>query len=294
MRVTESYLRGAALSGIRRGYTAMAAASKAISSGRRVAAPSDDPTTADAVRRVDAATLSTADRLARAGIATGRLTASESALGQSSETLLRAQELAVQMSNDVYSPEQRASAAAEVRAIRDSLLSTANTRFEGAYVFGGRKEDTPPFDDAGAFIGDTGSREVGVAEGLDVAVTTTGEAFNGGTSGVDVFAQLDALATAMDNDDGDAVAASIETLETARSQITAARAEVGTRLSALSSAEALGEQMKEHLAMRRRDLVDTDLAEAATELTRTQQVLNAAVSVSQRLLDPSTLNRLMT
>lgn len=246
------------------------------------------------MRRVDAATLSTADRLARAGIATGRLTASESALGQSSETLLRAQELAVQMSNDVYSPEQRASAAAEVRAIRDSLLSTANTRFEGAYVFGGRKEDTPPFDDAGAFIGDTGSREVGVAEGLDVAVTTTGEAFNGGTSGVDVFAQLDALATAMDNDDGDAVAASIETLETARSQITAARAEVGTRLSALSSAEALGEQMKEHLAMRRRDLVDTDLAEAATELTRTQQVLNAAVSVSQRLLDPSTLNRLMT
>lgn len=294
MRVTDAYLHAAMLRRVQQGYGKVAEASAALSSGRRVQTAADDPYAADALRRLDSERKALADGLVRSRMLTGGLEAAEAALGESTGSLVRVFEIAIQMGNDTYDASARAAAAEDVRQIKASLLAIANTDVDGKFVFSGRAEDTTPFDDSGAWQGDPGAREVDVARGLRVEATVSGgAAFSGTDGGVDIFATLDALAAALEANDGDAVATLSQDVDTGRDQLSAARADLGARLNLLDRAAAFGERLQVDLEARRRDLVDTDVAKAATELSQAENTLQAAVSVTQRLMEPSILRMLM-
>lgn len=294
MRITDSSMQAAMLRRIQQGYGQMARASEAIASGRRIRTGADDPVTAADLRRVEAERAALAAGIERAQGVTGSLQAAEAALGEGSETLLRAYELAIQTGNGSYDATSRAAAAAEVRQIKEALLSIANAQFDGKYMFGGLAEDRAPFDPTGASTGAGGAREVEVLSGLRVEATVTGDAaFAGGAGGVDVFAALDALATALEANDTAPLPALAEDLETARDQLTALRADLGARLNLVARTTAFAERMQDSLAARQRDVIDTDIAAVATELSQAETTLQAAISVSRRLMDPTALRMLM-
>lgn len=294
MRITEGMLTSTMQAQIAKGQARSADASSALSSGYRIDAPSDDPVAAYAARRVEHEMGALEDMEKRSESVTGRLTPTEAALGEASDRLLRAHEIAITMANGTYTADEREGAAAEVRQIKESLLGLANTRVNGVHLFGGRAEDAPPFDAAGAYVGDPGAREVEVAPGLFIEATVAGDtAFSGAGGGVDVFAEVEALFTALMTDDGAAIAATVETLEEGRDQLTAARADVGARLAVVGRATELTGRFRDSLLARRRDLLETDVAETASELAGAQQVLEAAVSVGRRLMEPTLIKMLM-
>lgn len=294
MRVTEGYLHSSLVQQMSSGYSRLAKVNSALATGVKLQSASDDPVTVDKLRRLDTQLSRLVDGLERAGDVQNRMENAEGALGEAANVFVRAYELSIQMDNAAYGAEERAGAAEELRQLKESLLSMANTQTGGAYVFGGRNEDQAPFDDAGLFVGDTQNREVELVGGLRIEATMTADrAFAGTGGGVDVFAALDDAVTALESNDQAALAGLADTMETARDQLTAARADIGCQINLIQRAETFAERLRENLTLERSDLIDTDIAEAATELTQAQNTLQAAVSVGSQLLDSSVLRMLM-
>ncbi|MDI5987308.1 flagellar hook-associated protein FlgL [Halomonas sp. M4R5S39] len=134
-----------------------------IASGRRVVNPSDDPQAASravGVSQAQAVTQQYADARVSARNA---LAQSESVLNSVSNAITGGKTLLVQAASDTLSDADRQSVASELRGIYETLIGQANaTDGNGRYLFGGYKDDSPPFirdgDGKVEYIGDQSTR----------------------------------------------------------------------------------------------------------------------------------------
>lgn len=100
---------------------------------------------------------------------------SEQSLGQVSDLLIRAKELAVDQADDAGSgPETRRIAAAEIKQIYQQMVTVGNQRYGDRYVFGGHKSLTPPFDMSGEYFGDDNEIEVQIGKSAFMAMNMPG------------------------------------------------------------------------------------------------------------------------
>ncbi len=119
-----------------------------LSSTKRVSRASDDPA---AAARIERALATEARAVAdQRGLEASRnaMLQAESALGTAVEVLQQVRELVVAAGNGSYSDAERQHQGAQIRGLREQLLSLAN-RGDGAggYLFGGQGSATPPFVD---------------------------------------------------------------------------------------------------------------------------------------------------
>jgi flagellar hook-associated protein 3 FlgL len=124
-------------------------AQQQLSSGKRIAHLSDDPSaTARAERALAAQARSDADQRALDASRSG-LVQIESAFGDAGELLQQARELLVAAGNPSYGAAERQGLSERLAGIRQQLLQIAN-RGDGAggYLFGGQGIGAPPFIDA--------------------------------------------------------------------------------------------------------------------------------------------------
>jgi len=116
-----------------------------LSSGKRLARPSDDPTgipRALSYRTSIAALRQYKDNCTRAE---SQLATVEQTLNSVNTLLVRARELATSMANDDFDATARAGAATEARDIFDQLIQLGNTQNEGRYIFSGHETRTASF-----------------------------------------------------------------------------------------------------------------------------------------------------
>ena len=148
MRISTAHAFEAGIDTLTRRQAAIASLQEQLSSGKRVARASDDPTAAARAERATAA-VGRADTSQRAVEASRvAMTQTESALGDASSLLQRARELVVSAGNPSYSDSDRKSIADELQSLRDQLLSTANqSDGAGTYLFGGQGATEKPFID---------------------------------------------------------------------------------------------------------------------------------------------------
>ncbi len=122
-----------------------------LTTGLKVSDPSDDPGRAGTI----ASLLSTLQQIdghqQRIGTSLDMLGIQENALTSANEIVVRAKEIAAQAANSSVSPEVRRTMAEEVFQLRDALVSLANTRYQGMYVYGGLDDDDPPVDANSSF-----------------------------------------------------------------------------------------------------------------------------------------------
>lgn len=113
---------------------------------------------------------------------------SEQSLGQVSDLLIRAKELAIDQADDAGSgPETRRIAAAEIKQIYQQMVNIGNQRLGDRYVFGGHKSLTAPFDMSGEYFGDDSSVEVQIDKSSFVSMNIPGSVvFLGRKVGQDV------------------------------------------------------------------------------------------------------------
>ncbi len=259
------------------------------SSGRRVLKPSDDPVaTSQALRERSRATRAT-EYYRTIDEGRGRLDAADGALATVSDLLRRAQELAIQGSNDTLSADDRTIIAAEVRQLRASVLTSANEETGGRRLFGGFIDDAPPFDTTGAYLGGATSPELEVAPGRRIEVGLPGDQIFSGPT--DVFAVLDDLATALETDDAVAVRAGITGVNDAYAQVVTARGLLGARRDTLETANALVERQEQRALEAQTELIGVDPAEAYLELERARGAYAAAIQIAAQLPGPSLIDR---
>ncbi|GMR19928.1 MAG: flagellar hook-associated protein FlgL [Gammaproteobacteria bacterium] len=164
-----------------------------LASGRRILAPSDDPSGSARVLQLRQSLSITDQFQINANTATSRLQLEESVLNNITNALQRVRELAVNGSNDINSNVSRGAIAVEVRQLLEEVLMSANSRdANGEYLFAGFQGLTQPFsrDASGNYLyaGDEGQRFVQIGPNRQIAMSDSGtEVFRAIQNGNGVF-----------------------------------------------------------------------------------------------------------
>lgn len=293
MRITDRMIFEGASQRSGKARDEVEAATREVSTGVRVQHPWDDPAAAAAVithRNNATRAQAIADVAARAS---NELNAADQALGGMNDVLARARELAVQFSNDTYSAAERAAAANEINALIIQTRQFGNAKFGGRYLFSGFKEDTEPFDANGNFAGDTGVRQTEVAPGQFEDASIRGDqVFKGVGGGVDIFATLTSLKTALSNDDGESIRASMTGIESSIDQVNQGRSKAGSGVNIFETAVSASEAVRDADNNAAAERTDADAISAASRMARAQRALDAALTASAKSFSLTLLEKL--
>jgi len=205
--------------------------------------------------------------------------------------LTRCQEIAVAGGDGSYSDADRQTLADEVGQLREQLLSIANAKVDGTYLFAGFDYLDAPFSgDPVTYGGSDDHFMLEIGPGETVQTNLTGEETF--ISPVNMFDLLDTLQTALLNNDTATLTATYEDLDEAAEQGRRLRGQMGNINARIESSRALMEdtklQMQENLSRYR----DADIASVATDISQAELALEAAMSVVAKVSELSILDYL--
>lgn len=325
-RVTDSQSVRGLLTGVQRQRVLIDKLGQDISSGYKVRNPGDSS---------DAATIAqfhqTLERYEgyknRIAAVQSYLVFQDDALKDVNEVLTRARELATQGANEPNGVEVRLEMAEEVWELRDHLISIANTKYQGKYVYNGTVDDQVPFTpltytvpasgsasqryvyDIGNNSGTQENKTVQISDDLNIVINTPGD-------GVfeDAIAALERLGRALSGyrttpatgiPDGGGTAytfpddleeqtadiqATIDMIDAANALVEIERVDLGGRMRRIETAESVMELHETTAIEALSKLQFTDMAEAATQLSQAQYALEASLTVSAKILNQSLLD----
>ncbi len=181
MRVSSNFYVQRGLNNILEQQFKLAEIQEQIATGKRLNRPSDDPTGATQVLRLEQAMATTEQYQRNADFARNRLTLEEATLKNVQDSLLRVREIAVQGANSTLSDTDRFALAQEVRERLEELVGLANTRDANQeYLFSGYQVNTQPFtqnsDGTYVYSGDNGVRALQISSGRQMRDSDSGDA----------------------------------------------------------------------------------------------------------------------
>ncbi|MBO9665318.1 MAG: flagellar hook-associated protein FlgL [Bdellovibrio sp.] len=142
---------------------------------KRINKPSDDPLASARVLAARTEEHGNAQFIKNINTAKSFLEFSDQSLGELSDILVRAKELAISQSNDASgNSETRMVTAAEVEQIYNQAVQIGNRKLGERYVFAGFKTQTAPFDHSGEYFGDDGDMKVQTQKDSFVAMNIAG------------------------------------------------------------------------------------------------------------------------
>jgi flagellar hook-associated protein 3 FlgL len=258
-----------------------------LSSGRRVAAPSEDPAAISAMIQ-DAARRSRDDQYSQ-GIATIRdsMSIADSSLGSVVVSLQRAISLGIEGATSTQSAANREAIATDVSGIFDEVLGVANLSYRNTNLFSGTEDKTPYVRDNTSssgvqYVGNDNVIRVQVSESLTVQANCPGSQLFS-APGADVFASLQELQASLNANDPARIQAATAQVRAAYDHVTAARATFGNTMNQLDSSSQFLDAEKLNLKTRETLLVGADPAEAVINLKQAQFARDATLAaVGQR------------
>lgn len=174
-RITDAMLYNKADRSMNRSRKTMIENQEKAVTGKRINRPSDDPQALMRVMGVNAKIDRNEQTQKNMEIAISHLSVTDSALAELTDVLTRAKELAIQMSNSSnQSSDAFQAAKSEVESLFYQVVQIGNSRVGDHYVFGGFKNDRPPFDVDGNFFGDDGSIQIELQPGQRVSMNISG------------------------------------------------------------------------------------------------------------------------
>ena len=249
----------------------------------RLRHPSDHPLDASEALRLDAdleAHEALSDRLVSV---TNELATVDGTLGEAANLMVSAKELAVAMETETISTVERATAAQEVAALLDSLVTVANTHYNGIYLFSGTAVDTEPFDDTGTYLGSTSSRSAPLMGSDTMVISYTGDDIFREPS-ADSIQALQDLYTALVNDDTDAIELAMDEIDNAHSHLVSMRGIYGAAYSRAEELTYASEEASAALNGFIGILREMDMVEAFSQLSQAQILYESSATTLSSVL----------
>jgi flagellar hook-associated protein 3 FlgL len=270
----------------------VAEANRQVSSGKKIAQPSDAPDEIDSLLQLRANREWNAQIRSNLAAALTDTQGADGALASAIRLMDRARVLADQGANSVMSTAGRQSLAAETQALLDQMIAFSQTTVQGRYIFSGDEDGTPAYQaDATSATGVTQLVTAGAtrrienpAGGSFAAGLTAQEIFDtrnaDGTPASDnVFAALSGLCAALLSDDANAVAQSADAVQTASGRLNTSQAFYGMVQGRIRDAAAFADRYEIELRTEVSQKEDADVAAAALELSQGNTQLQAAFSM---------------
>jgi len=271
---------------------------RALSTGRRVCLPSDDPSAESAMVAENSRSASVDQYTASSESLKEVLNTADSTLSSVVTLLQRATTLGVEGANSAtMNQTDLNSIANEISGIKDQMLSLANTSYAGQYIFGGTVTGTAPYSAdatiAGQvnYVGNDQQNRVQIGTGLSVAANLPGSSIFS-QSASNVFEALQSMVTALQSGDNAGITAAVTKIGTASDAVNTARVFFGNTVNELTSNESYLSQEKVNIASYENTLVSCDTAEATTAVTQAEYQRNATVAAAAKMNQVSLLDYL--
>lgn len=263
-----------------------------LAQGKQVINASDAPDQAATIQRLKSILNRQESYQSSLNTVKNRLQGEESTLQSVSDLLVRAKEVAVQGANDTLNPGDRKGLATEMKALRDQMLSLANTKDSNDnFLFAGSRVKQKAFAENSSGVpvyqGDQTRMNVRVGEQRSIPINRTGTgAFvsvnrtdtDGTAIGVGFFKVMDDLIAGLNNSKGADVSRGVGELDNLQLGVSLARAEVGTNLNVVDQQTSVIEDMTLNLKTTLSSIEDLDYASAITKMNQQMLSLEAAQS----------------
>jgi len=277
-----------------------------VSSGKALTRPSDDPAAAGRILRGQAQLQEVQTRHAVYQVAQRQLGIADNALGEMSNALTNACDLALQGQNDISQTDECKTLANQLRDISDQIYTLGNTADGFVYLFSGSKSTTaplvkdPPSGDPVGYQGGFNAQQFEIAPGTSSQVGVTGaELFNFAdpTTGqravtsapTDVFSALNNLADQLESGDSAGVATSLTQLQALQAHVVEERGAVGLQATRYNAADDAASQTELRLQSTISQDQDVDIVKAVMDLQNQQTAYEGALTAIGRVLQLPTL-----
>ena len=260
-----------------------------LASGLRVSTLSDDPVAVSANVQLQGSLSQLDSYVQSASGSQGVLQATDSTLGEVVTQLTSAISLSTQAANGTYSSSNLASMAQQASAIRDTVVSLANTSYQGSYLFSGSQGQTKPFALSTAttpatatYAGDQVTTHTVTPSGQSLALNVPGSSVFT-ASGASVLGTLNQLVSDLQSGTTANVAADSTALTAALGNVSTQRALLDSSLSQLTSSSTYVQTQAAQVQVQQTQLLSADTATVATDLQTAEVQHQAMISVVSAL-----------
>ncbi len=272
-----------------------------LSSGKKIAKPSDDPALAAASNILHSQMTENSRYMTNLDRVFTTMQMQDAAVSSAVEQLSRIKTLSIQGANDSYSAADRKSVAIEIKELIAGLVDVANMRgADGAYVFSGYSQNEAPFSDTGGEVVYRGSHDyqkILVDEGRFMEVGVPGSAIfgsvhhvdaaTGNTQGLDMFTTLNQMVTALQNADSSGIQSALAKVNSVHEHMVTQEATIGARMSRVDGLKSTLEERDFTFKKLQSELEDLDYVEAAGRLKNQTLALQAGQQTFTQLANMS-------
>ncbi len=312
-RITTSYMRNQALGYLNTNMSLLSSLQQTLSSGQNINVPSDDPVGLTRILALSN-TLKSDERYGNnIQDSIAEVNTADNAISSMVSLVQRAQELTTQAANFTNNQDGRNAIGLEIDQIINQLVQLGNTDIGGKYIFGGFKTDGPPFSRSGDDVIYSGNpttesweREVEIARGVKVTVNVNGQDMMGTStvtagppvtvSGSGIFRTLVQLKQNLADVSNPTQLADIrirlDELTTDLNTILSKQSIIGATSNRLSLTQDRIDERKSILTQEFASIQDIDMPSLIANINQQQNVFEASLNITGRLMQTSLLDYL--
>ena len=280
----------------------MEQAQSQVSSGLRVQQPADDPSEIAEILEVQSQITENQQEQTNLKSVQTELSGADSALETAVQALGSAISLGTEGANSTATADERANLAQQVAAIQQSLVGISQTTVDGRYIFSGDQDAQPAYEldpsqpeGVQQLISVPATRKIVDAAGQSISVDETAQEIfdernSDGTPGAgNVFAAINSLLTALQNNDQDGITQAVGMLQSADQYLNDQLASYGASENRVTNSLDLAQQFQTQEQSELSNLQDADVPTVAVQLNQEQVQEQAALSVESSLLQNKNL-----
>lgn len=258
-----------------------------IGSGKKFLKPSDDPVSLNRKRVIELSQNRIEQYKTNIDDSKSFLETVDITIGSTVDALQGAREIGLKAANDTYSNKDLQTFSNEIEQTIEHVLSMANKKHLGRYIFSGEKINTEPFTYTGAAVtynGDANEQKIEVSAYKDVKLSKTGD---------DVFENsLNALINLRDQiltGDTANINNAVGQLDNGMEEVINARSEIGVRMKSLDVLADTYEKTALDLEDKRSGIEDVDISEITVDFSRSQMLYQGTIKASTMMMQTSIL-----
>jgi flagellar hook-associated protein 3 FlgL len=290
------------LADLNRTETQLQQATTQISSGIAVQQPSDNPAAVSEILQIQSALASNKQIQSNMTSVTAEVNSADSALQSAIQEVTNAITLGTEGASSTQTADTRAALAQQVSGIQQELVGIAQTQVNGSYIFSGDQDTQAPYkldssqpEGVQQLVTGSSTRTIQSVDGTSFAVALTAQQIfdsrnaDGTAASGNVFAAVQNLMTALNNNDTTGIATAVNSLQSASSYLNNQLEFYGEVENRVTEATTLATKFQTQETTDLNSVQSTDIATTATELSQLQVTQQAASSAESNILQMKNL-----
>ena len=274
----------------------MAATQQQISSGTKIGQASDAPNSVGDVLQLESDLGRVNQVTSNLNLVSGEANSAESALQTATQMLDQVASLAAQGVSNTVSAASRTTFSQQVGQILSTMVSTSQTQFNGAYVFGGDQSTSPSYqvdfsnpNGVDRLTTTQSTRLIQDASGIIFAFSKTAQDIfdhrnsDDSLASDNIFAAVNSLRIALANNDQPGISAAITSIKAAQNYLSQQLAFYGGVQNQISNALDVAQKFQLQDQTSLSQLKDTDVAAASVALSQDQASYQASIQAESAM-----------